>query len=406
MRILQINAVYGIGSTGFYTRKMHEMLLSGGEESYVICRRMSPKYKNAENVISIGNNICVKLNALYSRISGMQAHAVFFTTGKIIKRIKEISPDIIQLGNIHDNFINIKMLLEYIAESGISLVVTLHDCWFFTGKCMYYSDAACSGWMNGCSSCPKLRNDIPSFLFDKTKKMLYEKKNLFDKIKKLAVVGVSERITADAAKSIVFNGRKCVCIRNAIDESVFFSENSSEQSREKIVFGASSKWSSFKGIDDFIFLSKYLKDNYNGDVKIVLAGDIGALSRKKRILISECGIETVGEKNAYEMAELYRKADVFVSASRSESFGCSIAEAVMCGVPVVSYDGYAEYELAGRAGCGECVPVGNREKLAEAVCKILYQGKECYSNVLAESAKQYSLSEYYADYIKLFYEII
>ena len=37
MKVLQINAVYGVGSTGRMTMELHEYMLRQGIDSYVAC---------------------------------------------------------------------------------------------------------------------------------------------------------------------------------------------------------------------------------------------------------------------------------------------------------------------------------------------------------------------------------
>jgi len=48
-------------------------------------------------------------------------------------------------------------------------------------------------------------------------------------------------------------------------------------------------------------------------------------------------LELPGAVTPAEVAESLRRADLFVSASRSESFGMAVAEAVACAVPVVAF---------------------------------------------------------------------
>ncbi len=51
-----------------------------------------------------------------------------------------------------------------------------------------------------------------------------------------------------------------------------------------------------------------------------------------------------------EMPALYRAADVFVSASRSEAFGLAHLEALACGLPVIAQDDAVRREVLGEAG--------------------------------------------------------
>ncbi len=70
-----------------------------------------------------------------------------------------------------------------------------------------------------------------------------------------------------------------------------------------------------------------------------------------------------------DLVELYRRASVFVSASRFEGFGLPAAEAMATGAPVIVSDGGALPEVAGEAGI--VVPAGRPEPLADALDRVL-----------------------------------
>lgn len=89
-------------------------------------------------------------------------------------------------------------MLTYIAQNNIATVLVLHDSWFYTGKCVYYIECSCNRWKKHCGDCPALKLGNPSFFFDKTEKMLADKKKLFSSIERLAVIGVSQWVTEDA----------------------------------------------------------------------------------------------------------------------------------------------------------------------------------------------------------------
>lgn len=70
-----------------------------------------------------------------------------------------------------------------------------------------------------------------------------------------------------------------------------------------------------------------------------------------------------------EIAHLFRRAGLFVSASRFEGFGFPPAEAMACGAPVVVSDGGALPEVAGDAGI--VTPVGDAQALARAIAHVV-----------------------------------
>ena len=122
---------------------------------------------------------------------------------------------------MHSNFINIYKLIDYLAKNDIAVVVTLHDCFFYTGKCAHYTVSNCDGWKKECGNCPRIHMDNKSWYFDRTKKMLLDKKNGFNNIRRLAVVGVSNWITNEAKNSILSNATCLKTIYNWVDTDVF-----------------------------------------------------------------------------------------------------------------------------------------------------------------------------------------
>jgi glycosyltransferase involved in cell wall biosynthesis len=63
--------------------------------------------------------------------------------------------------------------------------------------------------------------------------------------------------------------------------------------------------------------------------------------------------------------------DVFVSASRTESFGMAMAEALACGVPVVATATEGAREVVEDGSTGLIVPIGDAAAIAAAVISLL-----------------------------------
>ena len=179
MRVLQINAVYGAGSTGVIVEDIHKLSLSKGIESFVAYSSSQYAQSDIVNGYKIGNTFGKKIHALLCRINGEQGYFSKFSTLKLIKHIKEINPDIVQLHNLHSNYINLNMLLSFLAKDNIKTIVTLHDCWFYTGGCFHYTAVGCDKWKSGCGNCPKKRKDTPAYLFDRSAKILKDRKKIF-----------------------------------------------------------------------------------------------------------------------------------------------------------------------------------------------------------------------------------
>ena len=193
----------------------------------------------------------------------------------VVEELKK--PDIVVLHNLHGNFINLPLLLKYLAKHDIATVAVLHDCWFYTGKCCHYVVQNCFKWKETCNNCPSLKKHNPSWFFDRTTKMHADKVKLFNSIPRLAVVGVSDWIVNEAKQSPVFaNAKNIKRIYNWVDTEVFSPVNFDDLKSslglvdKKVILSVAYGWSKDKGLDIITQISKDL----NSDEKIVLVGDI------------------------------------------------------------------------------------------------------------------------------------
>jgi len=82
-------------------------------------------------------------------------------------------------------------------------------------------------------------------------------------------------------------------------------------------------------------------------------------------------IEIVSPSNDDELANCYRRADVFAFPSLREGFGLPPLEAMACGTPVVTTDCGGVLEYAEDSLNCLVVPVANPEAMAEGIRKIL-----------------------------------
>ncbi len=400
MNILQINAVYGIGSTGRTTKELDEYLQSKGHNSYAAVTE-TDTYKS--NIYTIGNKLDRKAHAFLSRVFGKQGYFSVISTIKTIKYISECNPDVVHLRNLHANYINIPMLLKYLAKKDIATVVTLHDCFFYTGKCTHYTVKGCYKWQTGCHSCPKLKDDNASWLFDRTKTLWQDKKRYFGNIPRLAVIGVSDWITEEAKHSLFSNAKILQRIYNWIDLSVFYPRNDetdkySNSDSEFSVLFMSAGWdvnsSKFK---DVLALSEMLGD----DVKILLAGN-GLEDVQLPNNIRPLGYISSTE----ELAKLYSSIDVYVHMSYEDTFGKVIAEALACGTPAIVYNSTALPELVSD-GCGYVVPKGDISKVYDCILEIQKNGKDAYSQAcINKVVNNFSKELCVQEYMNLYEELI
>lgn len=333
MKILQINSVCGVGSTGRIVEDLATSVESNGSNC-VIAYGREPSKTAGYNTIKIGSNFDVYKHVIYSRLTDKSGFASTEATNRFIENVKEYDPDIIHLHNIHGYYINIELLFNYLRKSGLPILWTLHDCWSFTGHCAYFDLVGCNKWKTGCSNdCPQ-KNTYPASFFCCNAEYNYKKKKtLFTSVKDLTIITPSEWL-AKLVKESYLNKFPVEIINNGIDLNIFKPRNSNFKSNNNIkdkfiILGVANVWDRRKGLDDFIKLSKLLDESY----KIVLVG----LNEKqlKRLPSNIIGIKKTA--NPEELAEIYTASDIFFNPTYEENYPTVNIEAISCGTPVITY---------------------------------------------------------------------
>jgi len=363
MKVLQINAVYGRGSTGTIVRDIERLCFQNGIDCFVASPDKA--VSKSRNGYIIGNVMDHKLHALLCRIHGKQAYFSRLATRRFLRYVDGIKPDVVHLHNLHSNFINLNLLLSYLAEHDIRTIVTLHDCWFFTGGCFHYTAAGCDKWLSDCRNCPKKDADTPSVFSKRSARILADRKKYFSAIPRLVVTGVSDWMTGEGRKTF-FGKRECLTIRNGIDLNVFKPTPSDFRKRlgledKFIILGPASKW--LLPVNRPVL--DYFAANMKSDEVLFLFGACqgGADGLPGNVCLY--GYSTDRE----ELAALYSMADVFANVSREDSLSLINVEAQACGTPVVTFDQTGLRETVNGVN-GFCVKAGNARELYRAVQRL------------------------------------
>lgn len=245
MKVLQINAVYGTGSTGTIVKDIENLCFQSDIECYVA----SPDKTvlNARHGYKIGNIIDHKLHALLSRIHGMQAYFSDIPTNNLLKWIEQIKPDIVHLHNLHNNYINLNRLMSFLANKDIRTIITLHDCWFFTGGCSHFTSIHCNKWLDDCTECPRQKEDTPALFIKRSDKMLADRKRFINAIPHLTIVGASKWIASECKKSVLSSCNNICYIHNGFDLNIFKPTNSNIREQlnlegKYVILAPASKW--------------------------------------------------------------------------------------------------------------------------------------------------------------------
>lgn len=361
MKILMINVVCGIRSTGRMCTDLASVLEEQGHEVKIAYGRENVPEQFQKYAVRIGNDRDVKLHGGKARVLDGAGFGSRQATIRFIEWVKKFEPDVIHLHNLHGYYIHMEILFEYLRNCGKKIIWTLHDCWSFTGHCVYFDYAGCGKWKTGCGKCPQ-KKEYPSCIgLGASKRNYQRKKSLFTGIPSLTLVTPSRWLSGLVKQSFMAEYEVRV-IPNGVDTKVFRSTENRLREKykladKKVVLGVAAVWDRRKGLEDFVKLSKRLPAEY----QIVLAG----VTKEQAASLPDTMVTIEKTDNPKELAAWYTLADVFVNPTLEDNYPTTNLESIACGTPVVTYDTGGSSESAGMFGVS--VPKKDIDQLAEAV---------------------------------------
>ena len=327
--LLQINVTANWGSTGKIAEQIGLCAMKHGWESYIAYGR----WCNPSNshLIKVGNKLDMYMHYAEQRIRDNEGLCSRGATKRLIKIISEIRPDVVQLHNIHDHYLNYRLLFEYLNKTEIKVVWTLHDCWAFTGHCFHFVTKNCDKWKNGCFECP-LKNEYPRTFLDRSKEHWLLKKELLTRCKNLTIVPVSDWL-ANFVKESFLKEKRINVIKNGVDLNIFkpsTSLNISKTNSKFKILAVSSVWNPDKGELDIYKLREMLSED---KFEITMVGL--SVNQYKKIPKGIIGIQRT--QNLQELVKLYSDANVLINPTYADTFPNVNLEALACGTPVITY---------------------------------------------------------------------
>lgn len=334
MKVLMINSVCGIRSTGRICTDTADRLKKQGHECRIAYGRESVPEQYEDVSYRIGGELPVRWNGIKARLFDNEGRNAKRATKTFLRWASTYDPDLLWLHNLHGYYINYEMLFTWIkSRPHMQVRWTLHDCWAFTGHCAHFSYIGCNQWKTGCARCPQTGEYPKSIGVSACKTNYFRKKHAFCGVSNMTLITPSHWLAALVKQSFLKNYPVEV-VYNRIDEEVFrptygnFREKYGLQN-QKIVLGVASAWSERKGLSDFVKLDELLGKVYT----LVLVGVDRAT--EKRLPSSIVCIPRTNSKK--ELAEIYTAADVFVNLTYEDTYPTVNLEAQACGTPCLTY---------------------------------------------------------------------
>lgn len=391
MKIVQINATCGSGSTGKICVAVSKLLTEKGIENYILYAVGSSTYPLG---IKYMEDREIRLQALRARIFGNYGFQAKAATKRLLAELERISPDIVHLHNLHSHNVHLGMLFTWLKEKKIKVYWTFHDCWAFTGYCPHYDMIGCDRWKTGgCKACPQKGHF--SWFFDRSSHLFGQKKALFTGLD-LTVITPSHWL-AEQVKQSFLGECEIKVIHNGIDLSIFYPRESDFRKKHHledkfIVLGVAFDWGVRKGLDVFVELSRRLDDRF----KIVLVGTNDKVDGQ----LPDNILSIHRTQNQAELAEIYTAADLFANATREENFPTVHMEALACGTPILTFNTGGSAEMLDET-CGTWVPKNDVQGMADRILQIR-ENRPFSAAQCIEQAQKFRAEDKFEDYAALY----
>lgn len=392
-KLIQINECLNF-STGKIAQQIGENALLNGWDSYITFSSREPRIPTKSHIIKVGNRVDPYFHYIENLFFDREGLSSRRATRDLIKQIKEIAPDVIQLHNIHDHWLNYRILFEYLNSTDIKVVWTFHDCWAFTGHCFHFVTKDCQRWKTECHDCP-LQREYPKTLLDRSRKNFELKKRLFTSNPNLAIVGCSNWM-ADLVRQSFLKDKRIEVIHNGIDLNVFKPSGSKPNDGSFRVLAVSNVWNKEKGYYDILKLREHLPADYEIIIVGLTADQLKELPKGIK------GIQRT--QNVLEMVDLYSSADVLINPTYADTFPTINIEALACGTPVITYKTGGSPEIIDEK-TGIVVEQGNLEALANSITSLRDNPLD-FEECRKRAETLFNKEERFKDYINLYEQLL
>ncbi|XAL98215.1 glycosyltransferase [Phycisphaeraceae bacterium D3-23] len=378
LRVVHIGTADRVGGAARAQWRMHEALCGAGVDSRILCGHQSVDDEHVEQVPamrSLRGKAVRKLAHKAERWTGREYHLLPWGR-RFVQHPWVQQADVIHLHNLHGGFFPIK-ILPRLARAA-PLVWSAHDLWPTTGHCYFPQMTGCQCW-TGASRCIDPSQDEWYPLMRNTSRWLWEQKRGVVAIARPAMLSQSAFTERWLREAPITRDREIVRIPYALDVEVFSPADKGDarrwlgvpQDRPVVMFSAVSLSHPRKGGVAVLQAARGAAERLPDGLTLLAAGasadvlDAMQASAKLRVV-------SLGQiDDDAKLAMAYSAADIFIGASKVETFGQVFSEASACGTPGVAYDTSGVADAVRDGETGVLVPPGDVDALGSALFALL-----------------------------------
>ncbi len=295
------------------------------------------------------NIFCTRKNELQAIIEvltdkvmnklGLQYQYFPFSSRFILKKARELQPDIISLHNTHEGYFKTSLIKKLSRIAPIAW--TLHDMWSFTANAVHtFGDES---WLQ-LKSGPGESRIYPHIGLNTGAWLLRQKRRIYRK-SRLHIITPSRWLSGLAGLSPVFAGKPITTIPHGLDLQFYAPKDKAacrnvlgiDPDAKVIVFSSADDMdiSPWKGGSLLIDILTALNQHTTFPIQLLAIGkgELKAVAALKNLQLYRTGYVS----SQVFMPILLSAADLFVYPTRADSFGLVLAETIACGTPAVTF---------------------------------------------------------------------
>ena len=366
MRILEVNNIDLSGKRFNGFDLLHEI----NDNTNHICKQIvTYKESNDHNVVKFYKNqedLNVEYRLLAAELDILSVHNVLSLTSNILLNHEDFKKaDLVHYHLVDNTKLSLCQLDEMVSLK--PSVITLHDPWWFTGRCVYPQE--CEKWKTGCYKCEYMKRlfELPR---DNCAELWKLKESIYKNLD--ADIIVTTPYMTDCIRDCsMTNFENVHVVPFGIDLDAFKPKMSQKEAKKHF------------GIDDndmVIFLRAQMASK--GTEYVLEAMKL--LETDKKITLLTCSETHLLDelKNKYNVVDLgnikddvmqiaYTACDMFLMPSRGETFGLMAIEAMASSKPLIVFNNTALPYVSFAPECGVLVENKNAQKLMEAIKMLL-----------------------------------
>lgn len=365
MRILLINCVYNVGSTGKIVYDSKQYYESLGHEVYVAFGNKGDSI--SPSIYRFCTHTESRIQSRLAMIGRSQYQGLTISTNRLKKFILKNDPDVVHLHCVNGFCVNLYELLRFLGEGGYKTVITHHAEFYYTGSCGHAYE--CDQWYtNECKNCPRPHISTFNKIFPNPSGDWQKMKKAFSSFKpeNLVFTSVSPWVNERAKHSPIVNHFKHYVVLNGLDTSVFHHYSDSFEiltrfnifKKSKIVFHATAAFSpnDLNHPKGGFYVAELARRLPHVMFIVASIASINAINLPPNLILW-------GRTNTQEeLARLYSIADLTLITSDRETFSMVVAESLCCGTRVVGFKAGGPESIALKE-YGFFVEYGNIDKL-------------------------------------------